>query len=76
MMDPASDAWRSWSKERLEREYSPSSTIPDLSVEIAGYRMASEAARRAAPPVTVAYGSRPARRSTGSRPRDPAPIRS
>lgn len=59
MTDPSSDGWRSWPRERLEREYSPSSTIPALSAEIAGYQAASGAARRAAPPITIAYGSRP-----------------
>ncbi len=56
MTGSASHAWRGWHRERLDREYSPSSTIADLSAEIAGYRSASQAARQATPPVTVAYG--------------------
>lgn len=54
-----SGAWRTWTKERLEREYSPSSTVPDIGAEIEGYVRDSAAARAACPPTTVRYGVDP-----------------
>jgi len=47
-------------KAELEREYSPSSCVDDLSVLLAQYRDRSIAARSAAPPTTLSYGSHPA----------------
>ncbi len=48
--------WRTWSKEHVEREYSPSRTVPDLGAEIERYRRDSDAARAACPPETLRYG--------------------
>lgn len=47
--------WRTWPKERLEREYSPSRTVPDLGAEIDAYVRDSATARAAHPPLTVRY---------------------
>jgi arylformamidase len=59
MTQEPTEGWRQWPRERLEREYSPSSVIPSLAIELEGYARASEAARRAAPPTVVSYGPRP-----------------
>lgn len=48
--------WRTWTKERLEHEYSPSRTVPDLGAEIERYRRDSVVARAAWPPETLRYG--------------------
>ncbi len=47
-------------KAELEREYSPSSCVSDLSVLLDQYRDRSIAARAASPPTTLSYGSHPA----------------
>lgn len=57
--DLQAGAWNTWTKERLEREYSPSSMVADIGAEIAGYVRDSAAARAAHPPATVRYGLQP-----------------
>ena len=53
------NAWKTWTKERLEREYSPSSIVSDLGAEIEGYARDSVAARAAHPPTVISYGVHP-----------------
>lgn len=53
------NAWKTWTKERLEREYSPSSIVSDLGAEIEGYARDSAAARAAHPPTVISYGVHP-----------------
>lgn len=57
MTDPTQSTgpWRAWTTEHLEREYSPSRTVPDLGAEIDAYVRDSAAARAAHPPLTVRY---------------------
>lgn len=71
-MTGADGAWRAWTKERLEWEYSPSRTVPDLGAEIEGYRRDSAAARAACPPETSRYGSHPTETIDLFRPPGPA----
>jgi arylformamidase len=52
-----SPPWRTWSHEELERQYSPSTTVPSLSDELARYRDASQSARDQWPPLVKHYGS-------------------
>lgn len=75
MTDPsqASPAWRTWTKEHLEREYSPSSTVPDIGAEIEAYVRDSAAARAAYPPLTVRYREDPSATIDLFRPPGPGP---
>jgi arylformamidase len=54
-----SDSWRTWSRDELEREYSPSRYVASFDHEMERYAAASAEARRLVPPVTVAYGRDP-----------------
>ncbi len=66
-------AWRTWTNEYLEREYSPSSTVPDLGAEIEAYVRDSAAARAAYPPLTVRYRADPSGTIDLFRPPGPGP---
>ncbi len=68
-----SPAWRTWTREHLEREYSPSSTVPDIGAEIDAYVRDSAAARAAHPPLTVRYRADPSGTIDLFRPAGPGP---
>ena len=55
----SSEAWRGFSPEELEREYSPSRMIASLDDELSAYAAGSAAVRAAYPFETHAYGSHP-----------------